>query len=103
MTIWDLIIALLYHVDEQLHATPKHPETHLWPSEVVTLRLLHALKGVGNQAFYCWLRHDYRPLASSSSTRYAKAAARARSAAKISRIIAGLSGANCVCSSISGG
>ena len=34
MTTWDLIIALFYHVDEQLHALPKHPEAHLWPSEV---------------------------------------------------------------------
>ena len=41
MTTWDLIIALFYHVDEQLHALPKHPEAHLWPSEVVTLGLLH--------------------------------------------------------------
>ncbi len=37
MTTWDLIIALFYHVDEQLHNLPKHPEAHLWPSEVVTL------------------------------------------------------------------
>jgi hypothetical protein len=37
MTTWDLIIALFYHVDEQLHDIPKHPEAHLWPSEVVTL------------------------------------------------------------------
>ena len=48
MTTWDFIIALFYHVDEQLHDIPKHPEAHLWPSEVVTLGLLHALKGVGN-------------------------------------------------------
>ena len=37
MTTWDLITALFYHVDEQLHDLPKHPEAHLWPSEVVTL------------------------------------------------------------------
>src|SRR5215471_12075274 len=103
MTTVDLITALFYKVDEQLRTIPKHPEAHLWSSEVVTLGLLHALKGVGNRVFYRWLRRDYRPLASSSSTRYAKAAARARSAAKVSRIIAGLSGANCVCSSSSGG
>jgi hypothetical protein len=62
MTTWDLIIALFYHVDEQLHDMPKHPEAHLWPSEVVTLGLLHALKGVGNRAFHRWLTRDYRPL-----------------------------------------
>jgi hypothetical protein len=62
MTTWDLIIALFYHVDEQLHDMPKHPEAHLWPSEMVTLGLLHALKGVGNRAFHRWLTRDYRPL-----------------------------------------
>ena len=46
MTTEDLITALFYEVDEQLHTIPKHPEAHLWPSEVVTLGLLHALKGV---------------------------------------------------------
>jgi len=35
---------------------------HLWPSEVVTLGLLHALKGVGNRPFYRWLTRDYRAL-----------------------------------------
>jgi hypothetical protein len=62
MTTWDLIIALFYHVDEQLHAMPKHPAAHLWPSEVVTLGLLHALKGVRNRAFYRWLTRDDRTL-----------------------------------------
>lgn len=62
MTTWDLIIALFYHVDEQLHDMPKHPEAHLWPSEVVTLGVLPALTGVGNRAFHRWLTRDYRPL-----------------------------------------
>ncbi len=61
MTV-EFITALFYEVDEQLGAIPKHPEAHLWPSEVVTLGLLHALKGVGNRAFYRWLTRDYRPL-----------------------------------------
>ena len=51
MTTPELITALFYHVDEQLRTVPKHPEARLWPSEVVTLGLLHALKGVGNRAF----------------------------------------------------
>ena len=51
MTTVDFITALFYEVDEQLSAIPKHPEAHLWPSEVVTLGLLHALKGVGNRPF----------------------------------------------------
>src|SRR5438093_6277842 len=61
-TTIDFITALFYEVDEQLGAIPKHPEARLWPSEVVTLGLLHALKGVGNRAFYRWLTRDYRPL-----------------------------------------
>ena len=49
-TTIDFITALFCQVDEQLPGLPKHPEAHLWPSEVVTLGLLHALKGVGNRA-----------------------------------------------------
>ena len=61
MITMEFITALFYEVDEQLRAIPKHPEAHLWPSEVVTLGLLHALKGGGNRAFYRWLTRDYRP------------------------------------------
>src|SRR5262245_53848310 len=61
-TTIDFITALFYEVDEQLRPIPKHPEAHLWPSEVVTLGLLHALKGGGNRAFYRWLTRDYRAL-----------------------------------------
>ncbi len=62
MSTVEFITALFFEVDEQLRAIPKHPEAHLWPSEVVTLGLLHALKGVGNRPFYRWLTRDYRPL-----------------------------------------
>src|SRR5947209_15105451 len=62
MSTVDFITTLFYEVDEQMRAIPKHPEAHLWPSEVVTLGLLHALKGVGNCAFYRWLTRDYCPL-----------------------------------------
>ena len=58
----DFITALFSEVDDQLRAIPKHPEARLWPSEVVTLGLLHALKGVGNRAFYRWLTRDYHAL-----------------------------------------
>jgi len=58
----EFITALFSEVDEQLRTIPKHPEAHLWPSEVVTLGLLHALKGGGNRPFYRWLTRDYRPL-----------------------------------------
>ena len=43
MITLDFITALFYEIDEQLRAIPKHPAAHLWPSEVVTLGLLHAL------------------------------------------------------------
>ena len=62
MTTIDFVTALFYEVDKQMRAIPKHPEAHLWPSEVVTLGLLHALKGAGNRAFYRWLTRDYRAL-----------------------------------------
>ena len=62
MTTIDFITALFCQVDDHLPGIPKHPEAHLWPSEVVTLGLLHALKGVGNRAFYRWLTRDYRVL-----------------------------------------
>src|SRR5262249_27208126 len=62
MTTVELITALFYHIDQQMHDMPKHPEAHLWPSEVVTLGLLHALKGVGTRPFYRWLTRDYRAL-----------------------------------------
>src|SRR5438105_5707761 len=61
-TTIDFITALFCQVDDHLPTIPKHPEAHLWPSEVVTLGLLHALKGVGNRAFYRWLTCDYRAL-----------------------------------------
>jgi hypothetical protein len=62
MSTLEFITALFYHVDEHLRAVPKHPDAHLWLREAVTLGLLHALKGVGNRAFYRWLTRDYRPL-----------------------------------------
>src|SRR5712692_9613320 len=62
MTTVDFITALFSQVDDHLPGIPKHPHANLWPSEVVTLGLLHALKGVGNRAFYRWLSKDYRAL-----------------------------------------
>jgi hypothetical protein len=39
---------------------PKHPQAKLWPSELVTLGVLFALKGRGERAF--WLAANYRHL-----------------------------------------
>lgn len=62
MTTVDFITELFCRVDDQMKSVPKHPQASLWPSEVVTLGLLHAIKGVGNRAFCRWLTKDYLPL-----------------------------------------
>lgn len=62
MTTEDFITNLFYRVDEALRAVAKHVQAGLHPSEVVTLALLFALKGVGNRAFYRWVSRDYRAL-----------------------------------------
>jgi hypothetical protein len=62
MTTIDFITALFCQVDDPLAGLPKHPHATLWPSEIVTLGILHALKGVGTRAFYRWLTRDYRAL-----------------------------------------
>jgi hypothetical protein len=41
---------------------PKHSQARLWPSELVTLGLLFALKGGYFRAFYRWLKRDYEAL-----------------------------------------
>lgn len=61
MTTIDFITDLFCRIDDRMRALPKHPQAVLWPSEIVTLRVLHALKGVGNRAFYRWVTRDYRP------------------------------------------
>lgn len=62
MTTTDFIMALFCQGEDHMPGIPKHPHATLWPSEVVTLGLLHALKGVRNRAFSRWLTHDYRAL-----------------------------------------
>ena len=62
MTTPDFIIALFYAVDQEMLDVPKHPEAKLYPSEVVTLALLYAIKGGGTRAFYRWLTRDYLAL-----------------------------------------
>src|SRR5256885_10989332 len=59
MTTQDFIIALFYAVDQEMLEVPKHPEAKLCPSAVVTLALLHAIKGGGTRASYRWLTRDY--------------------------------------------
>jgi hypothetical protein len=58
MTTHDFIIALFYAVDQEMLHVTQHPEAKLYPSEVVTLALLFAVKGGGMRAFYRWLTRD---------------------------------------------
>jgi len=51
MSTVDFITELFYRVDEAMSNIPKHPQAHLYPSEVVTLSLLFVLKGGGERAF----------------------------------------------------
>lgn len=59
MTTLDLILTLFCSIDDRMKDVPKHPQSHLYPSEIVTLAILFAIKGVGNRAFYRWLQRDY--------------------------------------------
>jgi len=62
MTTIDFITELFCRIDDRMQSLAKHPQAVLWPSEIVTLGVLHALKGVGNRAFYRRLTRDYRLL-----------------------------------------
>lgn len=62
MSTQDFIIELFCRVDDVMQAVPKHSQANLHPSETVPLVLLFAINGVGNRAYYRWLRRDYVPL-----------------------------------------
>ena len=62
MTTVDFITELFCRIDDEMKETPKHPQSLLYPSEIVTLGVLFAQKGGGSRAFYRWLERDYRPL-----------------------------------------
>lgn len=49
-------------MDEQLPPLSKHPQAKLYPSELVTVGILFALKGGHFRAFYRWLKRDYDAL-----------------------------------------
>ena len=59
MNTIDFITDLFCTVDDKMSDTKKHSQASLYPSEVVTIAILFALKGVGNRAFYRWLKRDY--------------------------------------------
>lgn len=62
MTAIDFITILFCRVDDQLGYLPKHSQGQLHSSEIVTLAMLYALKGVGQRAFYRWLVANHAEL-----------------------------------------
>jgi hypothetical protein len=62
MTTTDIIIHLFCLVDDRMQDQPKHPQAILYPSELVTIGLLFALKGGYFRAFARWLHRDYADL-----------------------------------------
>ena len=62
MTAIDFITILFCRVDAEVGQLPKHTQGKLHPSEIVTLAMLYALKGVGQRAFYRWLVANHAAL-----------------------------------------
>lgn len=62
MTTEAFILTLFCEIDEQLGSLPKPPQATLWPSGIVTIGVLFALKGGTFRAFGRWLRRDDEPL-----------------------------------------
>jgi len=62
MTTEDIIIHIVCAVDDQMRAVEKVPQADLYPSEVVTIGILFALKGGHFRAFCRWLKRDYDAL-----------------------------------------
>jgi hypothetical protein len=62
MTTEDIIIYIFCLVDELMPKIAKHPQAKLYPSELVTIGILFALKGGHFRAFYRWLKRDYDSL-----------------------------------------
>jgi hypothetical protein len=55
----DFIIELLVRVDDQMLDVKKHSQAQLFPSEVVTLALLFAIKGGYSRAFYRFVKNNF--------------------------------------------
>jgi hypothetical protein len=59
MTTDDIILHIFYLVATSLPDRPRHPQAKLYPSELVTIGILFALKGGYFRAYYRWLERDY--------------------------------------------
>src|SRR5215216_1118806 len=59
MTTEEIIILIFCAVDNGLGKLAKERNAKLYPSEVITIGILFALKGGRFRAFYRWLKRDY--------------------------------------------
>lgn len=59
MTTDDIILHIFYLVATTLPEIRRHPQAKLYPSELVTIGILFALKGGHFRCFYRWLERDY--------------------------------------------
>ena len=62
MTVEDFITELFCRIDDALRGVEKDKRANLYPSELVTLAVLFAIKGVGKRAFYRWVHNNWKPL-----------------------------------------
>lgn len=58
----NFIVELFCKIDDKMKEVKRHSQSKLWPSEITTLAILFALKGVGNRAFYRWVSANLREL-----------------------------------------
>ena len=58
----DIITHVFCHVDDHMKWVKKHPDSTLYPSELVTIGALFALKGGRFRRFYRWLQRAFSQL-----------------------------------------
>ncbi len=59
MTSVDFITELFCKVDDMMKDIPNHSQAALHPSELVTIGVLYAFKGVGCRPFYRWISGNH--------------------------------------------
>ena len=62
MPIEDFITELFCRIDDAMLGVKKHSQANLYPSEIVTLGLMFAIKGMGERPFYRWIKRNYLDL-----------------------------------------
>ena len=55
----DFIIQPFCMIDDQMKDVKKHSQSNLYPSEIVTIGILFAMKGIGERKFYRWLKGNF--------------------------------------------